>query len=198
MVGAIGRRSGGSFGAPPCLWNRPLKRPPAEGAAEAGEEEVVAEPKALTSEVTVAPWKDRKACGNKKDEAEDDSAASDDGNWGVTLWEDLPEVFPSAIIGRLMLIEAELADTPTAAKCAAVHGQLAEGEGHRAHGLRGAEDELRLREGRGPLKGHGKKGCPSTFWVERGDRWRVGLACHGRSRTDTVHWMGVFFLSVGF
>ena len=87
------------------------------------------------------------------------------------LEQDLPEVCPSEIIGwlKLMLIEA---------------GQLAEGGGHRASrcGTRTSQIPKAMES-------------PSTFLVEQGDRWRVGLACHGRSRADTVRWMGAFFFS---
>ena len=161
---------------------------------EAGEEELLAERRAPTSVTAASPKKDRKPRSKKKAEGDDDTSSSDDDSWGIRLWDeleqDLPEVLPSEIIGWLMLRRSSLTPQQRLNVLSATGNSLKAEDIE--PGLRGAEDELRLQEGHGGSKGHGKKGRSTTFWVEQGGEWGL-LAMEDSEQEellDSVHWMG--------
>ena len=105
----------------------------------------------------------------------DDSSSSSDQEAAQRAWEaldqGLPEVLPSELLGWLMLRRCSLTPAQRLTVLSSVGNSLKADDIER--GLRGAEEDLRLhdREGEMKGKGRGKHRPRSNFWIESDGEW---------------------------
>ena len=105
----------------------------------------------------------------------DDSSSSSDQEAAQRTWEaldqGLPEVLPSELLGWLMLRRCSLTPAQRLTVLSSVGNSMKADDIER--GLRGAEEDLRLhdREGEMKGKGRGKHRPRSNFWIESDGEW---------------------------